>query len=132
MKPDSFDPFAAVLAFHRRCGILIGERPALPAAEVVALRQRLIAEEVAELEEALQRGDLAEVADALADLLYVTYGAAISFGIDIRPIFAAVHRANMAKAGGPRRADGKLLKPDGWQPPDHRPALEQMRLPVKE
>jgi predicted HAD superfamily Cof-like phosphohydrolase len=132
VREQHFDPFAAVLEFHRRCGILIGERPGLPAPEVVVQRQRLIAEEVAELDEALQRGDLAEVADALADLLYVTYGAAISFGIDIRPIFEAVHRANMAKVGGPRRPDGKLLKPDGWQPPDHQPALEQMRLPVKE
>jgi predicted HAD superfamily Cof-like phosphohydrolase len=94
----------------------------------VALRLALIDEELTELRAAIGIGDVVAVADALADLLYVTYGAAITFGIDVRPIFEEVHRANMAKLGGGTRADGKVLKPHGWQPPDLAPLLEQMRL----
>ena len=111
------DPFEMVLEFHHRFGVSVGRRPGLPSAEVVELRRRLISEEVAELEEALAAGDVVEVADALADILYVVYGAAAAFGIDIRPIFAEVHRSNMAKVGGPTRADGKVLKPAGWLAP---------------
>jgi predicted HAD superfamily Cof-like phosphohydrolase len=122
------DPFAAVLAFHRCLGPDIGERPALASPDVVALRRRLIAEETAELDAALTTGDIVRVADALADLLYVTYSAAISFGIDLRPIFAEIHRANLAKVGGPIRADGKVLKPRDWTPPAIEPALARMRL----
>ena len=123
-----FDPFAAVLAFHRCLGLDIGERPALASPDVVALRRRLIAEETAELDAALATGDVVRVADALADLLYVTYSAAISFGIDIRPVFAEVHRANLAKVGGPIRADGKVLKPRDWTLPAIEPLLLETRL----
>jgi len=128
MASEPFDPFAAVLQFHCRFGVAIGERPALPEQGIVALRLDLIEEELAELRAAIQDQDMVEVADALADLLYVTYGAAIAFGIDIRPVFEEVHRANMAKLGGAMRADGKLLKPDGWMPPDLAPILDGMRL----
>ncbi len=123
-----FDPFAAVLEFHRKLGVPVGDRPGLPAPEVVALRRRLIAEELAELDRAVADADLVEVADALADLLYVVYGTAVSFGIDIRPIFEEVHRSNVAKAGGAKREDGKVLKPDGWQPPRIAPLLDGMSL----
>ncbi len=54
----------------------------------------------------------------LADLLYVSYGALDAFGLPADAIFAEVHRANLSKAGGPRRADGKVLKPPGWRPAD--------------
>ena len=63
-------------------------------------------------------GDLAPLAHELADLLYVVYGALETCGLDADAVFAEVHRANMSKAGGPRRADGKLLKPPGWRPAD--------------
>jgi predicted HAD superfamily Cof-like phosphohydrolase len=56
--------------------------------------------------------------DALCDLLYVTYGAAVDLGVDLQPFFAEVHRSNMAKVGGRKREDGKWLKPAGWTPPD--------------
>jgi predicted HAD superfamily Cof-like phosphohydrolase len=61
---------------------------------------------------------LPEVADALADLDYVIEGTRLEFGIDGGPIADAVHAANMRKVGGPTRADGKILKPDEWEPPD--------------
>jgi predicted HAD superfamily Cof-like phosphohydrolase len=132
MPAEPFDPFAAVLQFHRRFAVSIGDRPALPREELVALRLALIDEELAELRAAIGNEDMVAVADALADLLYVTYGAAITFGIDLRPIFEEVHRANMAKLGGGTRADGKVLKPDGWQPPDLAPLLERVRLSREE
>lgn len=64
------------------------------------------------------RIDMATMTDALADLDYVIEGTRIEFGIDGDPIAEAVHAANMAKLGGPRRDDGKVLKPEGWKPPD--------------
>jgi hypothetical protein len=58
------------------------------------------------------------VADGIVDAIYVLIGAAITYGIDIRPVWQAVHAANMAKEGGATREDGKVQKPPGWQPPD--------------
>lgn len=63
--------------------------------------------------------NLIEAIDGLCDLLYVIFGAAVTMGIDLEPFYAEVHRANMTKGGGGVRADGKILKPAGWQPPDH-------------
>jgi predicted HAD superfamily Cof-like phosphohydrolase len=53
----------------------------------------------------------------MCDVIYVICGTAVEFGIDLAPFFAEVHRTNMAKEGGATRADGKILKPEGWQPP---------------
>ena len=125
---ERFDPFGDVMAFHRKFGVRVGHRPGLPSHETVALRLRLIAEETDELRDAVNQQDLVATADAIADLLYVVYGTAVSFGIDIRPVFAEVHRTNMAKAGGSTRADGKVLKPKGWTPPEIAPLLAEMRL----
>lgn len=97
-----------------------GKTPGFAAREVQRMRRRLITEELCELDEAVADKDLVETADALADLLYVTYGYAITLGIDIDAVFAAVHASNMAKAPGGvviRREDGKVLKPEGWEPP---------------
>jgi predicted HAD superfamily Cof-like phosphohydrolase len=128
LEQPMFDPFAAVLEFHRRFGVLIGDRPAIADPSVASLRLTLIEEELAELREAIGSTDIVSVADALADLLYVIYGAAISFGIDIRPIFEEVHRTNMTKLGGTTREDGKILKPEGWERPNLESVLEHMRL----
>lgn len=62
--------------------------------------------------------DLPELADAWGDIDYVVEGARLEFGVDGVPIAAEIHRANMAKVGGPVRGDGKRLKPPGWTPPD--------------
>lgn len=58
-----------------------------------------------------------EVIDGLCDLVYVTLGTAVEAGINLNPFFREVHRSNMLKIGGPVRADGKALKPEGWEPP---------------
>ncbi len=107
---------AMVREFHVACGLPAPDRPTLDAFPG-DLRISLIEEEAAELAEAVHEGDMVGMIDALCDLLYVTYGAAVSMGVDLEPHFAEVHRSNMAKRGGPVRTDGKQLKPDGWQPP---------------
>ncbi|MEX2236115.1 MAG: MazG nucleotide pyrophosphohydrolase domain-containing protein [Dehalococcoidia bacterium] len=101
-----------------------GPRPIDP--ETMALRKSLIDEETRELYEAMggedwRDVDLAHIAKELADLLYVVYGTAVTYGIEIGPVFAEVHRSNMDKAPGgivTKRGDGKVLKPEGWKAPD--------------
>jgi predicted HAD superfamily Cof-like phosphohydrolase len=106
---------ADVRAFHEALDIPVGDSPALRRPE---LRAELIREEAAETVTAIEAGDFIGAIDGLCDLLCVVYGAAVEWGIDLRPFWAEVHRTNMAKAGGPVRADGKRLKPEGWTPPN--------------
>ncbi len=113
------DWFADVLAFHEKfTPHLIGTTPALADDIAAELREVLIYEESSELREAIQDCNLPEIADAIADLIYVALGTAVTYGIDPRPIWDAVHTANMRKTGGGLRADGKVCKPPGWTPPD--------------
>ncbi len=124
-------------AFHRALGLALPGQPRVPPAPALQLRRTLIEEEFAEVQaefgalaarleagETPEGPDLAALAHELADLLYVTYGAFVALGIDADAVFAEVHRANMHKVSGPRRADGKQLKPEGWQPADVRAVLE--------
>jgi hypothetical protein len=119
-----------VLDFFRALDLPIGETPAIRNPQVNA---DLILEEARETAEAItgrpvyiEYGDgepereqsLAGAIDGLCDQLATIYGAAVTFGIDLTPFWAEVHRTNMAKAGGPKREDGKQLKPPGWEPPD--------------
>jgi predicted HAD superfamily Cof-like phosphohydrolase len=80
------------------------------------LRVKLIQEEFDELKEAFEAEDLSSIAKEMADLLYVVYGAAVSYGIDMDPVFREVHRSNMSKVGGYKRADGKWVKPASYSP----------------
>lgn len=113
------DWFADVMEFHRKFRPdLIGTTPAEPTTDVAEMRMRLIDEEIAELRDAMYRGDMPGIADGIGDAVYVLAGKAITYGIDLRPVWDEIHRANMAKDAGGTRADGKVLKPPGWQPPD--------------
>lgn len=91
------------------------------------LRASLIEEEAKEFAQAVDNKNYLEVIDAICDLLYVTYGAAIALGIDIDPFFAEVHRSNMSKLdenGKPiYREDGKVIKSAQWSPPNLRAIL---------
>lgn len=121
-----------VRQFHDAIGERAPENPTFPSQDLLALRRKLIEEENSEVMEALdgladavagaseqeREARLAAAAHELADLLYVTYGALVWFGIDADEVFAEVHSANMRKTTGPKRADGKQLKPPGWQPAD--------------
>lgn len=106
----------SVHEFHQMCGLGYPERPSLEGFPG-ELRVRLIEEEADEFAEAVRDSDMVGMIDALCDLLYVTYGAAVCLGVDLEPFFDEVHRSNMAKRGGPLRPDGKQLKPPDWQPP---------------
>jgi predicted HAD superfamily Cof-like phosphohydrolase len=112
-------------------GLTIGARPELPSKDLCKLRLDLIDEEVDELRAALQMRSIVSVLDALADIVYVTYGAAIAFGLDLDAALAEVHRSNLTKLGSAgtvlRRPDGKVMKGPHYEPPDLqalvRPAL---------
>jgi len=94
-------------------------------------RIALIAEELRELTDALGNDNLVEAADAIADLLYVTYGTAVEMGLPADALVSEVHRSNMTKLGEDGkpilREDGKILKGPGYQAPDIRGVLERSR-----
>jgi predicted HAD superfamily Cof-like phosphohydrolase len=114
-----------VEAFHRQFDIVIQEAPAVVDERTRALRMRLIHEEFEELKEAMAKDDLAGIAKEMADLLYVVYGTAVSYGIDMNPIFREVHRSNMSKVGGYKREDGKWVKPPTYSPAAIEPILAE-------
>lgn len=114
----SKDWFADVKSFCEAMGQRVGTTPMLPAKDVVDLRIALNEEEFNELVDAVIARDVPAVADSIVDMIYVLLGMAVQFGIDVRPVWDAVHAANMAKVGGEVRSDGKRMKPDGWKPPD--------------
>ncbi len=94
----------------------------------------LIEEEVDELRAGARDGDLVEVADALADIVYVAYGTAHVYGIDLDAVLDEVHASNMTKLGPGgrpvRRPDGKVLKGPDYRPPDVNGVLARSaRLP---
>lgn len=106
--------------FHRACGLRVEEfdKPVLDWYDATGIRWSLIAEECRELHGSILNQDPIAYIDALCDILYVVYGAAVAHGIDLEPFFDEVHRSNMTKASGPKREDGKQLKPEGYIPPD--------------
>src|SRR4029453_6442141 len=65
------------------------------------------------------------IAKEVADLLYVVYGTAVSYGIDMAPVFREVHRSNMSKVGGYKREDGKWVKPATYSPAAIQPILAE-------
>lgn len=114
---------SAVDAFHRAFGLPRATEPnADIPADLAELRIRLLNEEAEEFAEAARAGDLVGVADALADVVYVAYGTALTYGIDLDEVLAEVHRSNMSKLdadGRPiLRDDGKVVKSDRYTPPD--------------
>ena len=97
--------FDSVRKYMLTFGQEVKEKSEFPSDKIVKLRYDLIAEELSELKEALENKDLKEVADALTDILYVTYGAGHSFGIDLDKCFDEVQKSNMSKLG----KDGKPI-----------------------
>ena len=121
------DEQAMVEAFHSKFEIVVQATPQDLNEETKELRVRLIQEEFDELKEAMASGNLAAVAKEMADLLYVTYGTAVSYGIDMDPVFREVHRSNLSKIGGYKRADGKWVKPPTYSPADIESIVEVQR-----
>ncbi len=97
--------FEKVKKFMQTFGQEIKEKAGFPNDKITSLRYDLINEELEELKEAIDKKDIKEVADALTDILYVTYGAGHAFGINLDKCFQEVQNSNMSKLG----ADGKPI-----------------------
>ena len=97
--------FESVKKFMKTFGQEVKEKAEFPSEKIMSLRYELIREELTELKEAIDRKDIKEVADALTDILYVTYGAGHAFGINLDKCFEEVQSSNMSKLG----EDGKPI-----------------------
>ncbi len=120
---------SCLLEFNNACDIPKLDDPGLGTNELIELRIKLLVEEVQEYAEAARAGDMVEILDALADIGYILAGTIINHGMQkiYDDAFNEVHRSNMAKlVDGKviRREDGKVLKPEGWQPPQLAQFLE--------
>ena len=106
--------FDSVKKFMKTFGQEVKEKAGFPNEKITSLRYDLIKEELDELKEALDKKDIKEVADALTDILYVTYGAGHAFGIDLDKCFEEVQNSNMSKLGEDGKPiyneNGKVLK----------------------
>ena len=114
--------FEKVKKFMETFGQEIKEKAEFPKENIISLRYDLIKEELEELKEAIENKDLKEVADALTDILYVTYGAGHAFGIDLNKCFEEVQNSNMSKLdsnGKPiYNEKGKVMKGPNYFKPD--------------
>ncbi len=114
--------FSKVGNFMKTFGQEVKTKPSLSTEKINKLRIDLIKEELEELTEAMNNKDLLEVADALTDILYVTYGAGHAFGIDLDQCFEEVQNSNMSKLdenGNPIYNDaGKVMKGPNYFKPD--------------
>ena len=114
--------FESVKKFMETFGQEIKEKASFPNEKITSLRYDLIKEELEELKEAMKKKDIKEVADALTDILYVTYGAGHSFGINLDKCFKEVQNSNMSKLdknGKPiYNEHGKVMKGPNYFKPD--------------
>ena len=113
--------FESVKKFMETFGQEIREKASFPNDKITSLRYDLIKEELDEFKEAIDKRDIKEVADALTDILYVTYGAGHSFGIDLDKCFEEVQNSNMSKLGNDGKPiyneKGKVMKgPNYFEP----------------
>ena len=114
--------FEKVGVFMKTFGQNVKQSSSFSSEKINALRVSLIKEELGELIEAMNKKDLVEVADALTDILYVTYGAGHAFGINLDDCFGEVQNSNMSKLdkdGKPIYNDkGKVMKGPNYFKPD--------------
>jgi predicted HAD superfamily Cof-like phosphohydrolase len=114
--------FNKVGVFMKTFGQEVKNKPSFSTEKINQLRISLIQEELDELKEAMTNNDLLEVADALTDLLYVTYGAGHAFGIDLDKCFNEVQNSNMSKLGEDGKPIynefGKVMKGPNYFKPD--------------
>ena len=114
--------FNKVKTFMETFGQEVKTKPSLSTDKINSLRYNLIKEGLEELKEAMENKDLLEVADALTDILYVTYGAGHAFGIDLDKCFEEVQSSNMSKLGEDGKPiyneSGKVMKGPKYFKPD--------------
>jgi len=120
--------FEDVKKFMETFGQMVRTKPQFPDEKTMQLRYNLIKEELNELEHAMKTKNLKEVADALTDILYVTYGAGYAYGIDLDKCFKEVQRANMSKLdkdGKPiYNEKGKVMKGPNYSEPNLKEFIE--------
>ncbi len=114
--------FESVKKFMETFGQEVKKKAEFPNEQIISLRYDLIKEELLELEEAIKKKDMKEVADALTDILYVTYGAGHAFGINLDKCFEEVQNSNMSKLGQDGKPiyndKGKVMKGPNYFEPD--------------
>ena len=114
--------FSKVGTFMKTFGQEVKTKPSFSTDKINKLRLDLIKEELEELTEAMNNKDLLEVADALTDILYVTYGAGHAFGINLDKCFQEVQNSNMSKLGSDGKPiyneSGKVMKGPNYFKPD--------------
>ena len=120
--------FDDVKKFMHTFGQRVENKPQFPDDKTTKLRFDLIKEELNELEHAIKTKDLKEIADALTDILYVTYGAGCAYGIDLDKCFKEVQRANMSKLGNDGKPifneKGKVMKGPNYRGPNLKQFVE--------
>ena len=120
--------FEDVKTFMKTFDQIIRTKPQFPDEKTMQLRYDLIKEELNELEQAMKSKDLKEIADALTDILYVTYGAGFAYGIDLDKCFKEVQRANMSKLGKDGKPifneKGKVMKGPNYSEPNLKQFVE--------
>ena len=114
--------FEKVGLFMKTFGQEVKKKSSFSTEKINKLRVSLVNEELEEFKEAIKNNDLKEVADALTDILYVTYGAGHAFGIDLDKCFDEVQNSNMSKLGQDGKPiynnDGKVMKGPNYFKPD--------------
>ena len=114
--------FESVKKFMHTFGQEVRTKAGFPNDKIIGLRLDLIREELSELKEAVEKKDIKEVADALTDILYVTYGAGTAFGVNLDKCFEEVHNSNMSKLGSDGKPiyndKGKVMKGPNYFKPD--------------
>ena len=120
--------FTNVKTFMETFGQMVRTKPQFPDEKTMQLRYDLIKEELNELEQAMKSKDLKEIADALTDILYVTYGAGFAYGIDLDKCFKEVQKANMSKLGKDGKPifneKGKVMKGPNYSEPNLKQFVE--------
>ena len=120
--------FDDVKTFMQTFGQEVKIKAEFPEEKIVNLRYHLIKEELNELQNAIKTKDLKEIADALTDILYVTYGAGHAYGIDLDKCFKEVQKSNMSKLGEDGKPiyneKGKVMKGSKYFEPNLRQFIE--------
>ena len=120
--------FEDVKTLMKTFGQMVRTKPQFPDEETMQLRYDLIKEELNELEQAMKTKNLKEIADALTDILYVTYGAGYAYGINLDKCFKEVQRANMSKLGNDGKPiyneKGKVMKGPNYSEPNLKQFVE--------
>ena len=120
--------FTDVKTFMETFGQMIRTKPQFPDEKTMQLRYELIKEELNELEQAMKTKNLKEIADALTDILYVTYGAGYAYGINLDKCFQEFQRANMSKLGKNGKPiyneKGKVMKGPNYSEPNLKQFVE--------